>query len=525
VVGKRVNNYEIRALIGEGGMGAVYLAEHPVLGRQVAVKVLHAVFAKDQDLVFRFFNEAKAANAIGHPNIIDVIDVGTLPDGLPYLVMELLKGENLAARIEQAGRLEAQLVIALAKQATAALEAAHEAGIVHRDLKPANLFLATDRNDSARMRLKVLDFGIAKLTGPMLGNQVKTGTGAILGTPAYMSPEQILGRSSAIDARTDIYSLGVILYHALAGEPPFVAEGFGEMMMMHMQAAPPPMRARVPAIPANLDAVVERALSKKADDRFQTMREFRVALEALGSTPAADLKRATFADDPATLVLPASLPRTVRLPSGPHPGGDGLSPGKARENAMLSTTLSSTAAEASQLFAAGLRRRHRPWLVGASLVALLVVSVGVAAVRPAGRTPLSSGHSAGKRSAPAANSSVVPAAQVAPPTGLPIEPATQEVPHEAIRDDSQAPRGQPKETSSPTTGGAVERRRFMEPNGPGRKKSHRPVTPSRQSASPVSTEGAKAEPDRPASQASLPLPGERPSAPSSAPAVREPIKF
>src|SRR5262249_6549685 len=137
----KINNYEVKALIGEGGMGSVYLAEHPMIGRQVAVKVLKPMFATAPDVVARFFNEAKAANAIGHPGIVDVIDVGTLPDGMPYLMMELLRGESLAARIERDGRLSVEVAVEVGKQAASALGAAHAAGIVHRDLKPANLFL------------------------------------------------------------------------------------------------------------------------------------------------------------------------------------------------------------------------------------------------------------------------------------------------------------------------------------------------------------------------------------------------
>ena len=173
MIGEQVNNYRIISLLGEGGMGAVYLAEHPFMGRKAAIKVLRRELAEDRGLVERFMNEARAANAIRHPNIIDIIDVGQLPSGIPYLMMEFLDGESLAARIAGEGRMTVADAADVARQTASALFAAHGKGIVHRDLKPDNLYLVTDDAQPVG-RVKVLDFGIAKLRGDLSGSGAAT---------------------------------------------------------------------------------------------------------------------------------------------------------------------------------------------------------------------------------------------------------------------------------------------------------------------------------------------------------------
>src|SRR5581483_8851999 len=259
-------------------MGVVYLAEHPEIGRKVAVKVLHRDFARDEQLLGRFLNEARAANAIRHPNIIEILDSGTLPDRTPFLVMELLEGESLAARIKREGRLPIRDSVDFAYQTASALAAAHAKGIVHRDLKPDNLFVVPDPHDEARERIKVLDFGIAKLQQQSTGDSVKTCTGTLMGTPIYMSPEQCRGIRS-VDHRTDVYSLGVILYEMLNGPPPFVSEGFGDLVNMHINMAPPPLRALRADVPERLEAVIMKMLAKLPDDRFDGMASFQTALK------------------------------------------------------------------------------------------------------------------------------------------------------------------------------------------------------------------------------------------------------
>jgi serine/threonine-protein kinase len=278
MIGQSFGNYRAVSLLGEGGMGVVYLAEHPEIGRKVAVKVLHRDFARDEQLLGRFLNEARAANAIRHPNIIEILDSGTLADRTPYLVMELLEGESLATRLKREGRLPIRDAVDFCYQTASALNAAHAKGIVHRDLKPDNLFVVPDPHDPARERIKVLDFGIAKLAQSSPGDSVKTRTGTLMGTPIYMSPEQCRG-IRAVDHRTDIYSLGVILYEMLAGHPPFVSEGFGDLVNMHINMAPPPLRGLRPDVPDGLEAVINRMLAKPPEARFEGMGALQTALK------------------------------------------------------------------------------------------------------------------------------------------------------------------------------------------------------------------------------------------------------
>jgi hypothetical protein len=263
-------------------MGAVYLAEHPGIGRRVAVKVLHKNYTRDEHLLARFLNEARAANAIRHPNIIEILDSGMLADGTPFLVMELLEGESLGTRLRQTGALPIAVAVDFANQTASALGAAHAKGIVHRDLKPDNLFIVPDQHDSKRERIKVLDFGIAKLQQGSVADSVKTRTGTLMGTPIYMSPEQCRGTRS-VDHRSDIYSLGVIFYEMLVGHPPFVSEGFGELVNMHLNVQPESARSKRPDIPLALDAIVMKMLAKNPEDRFAEMGEFQTALKSSGS--------------------------------------------------------------------------------------------------------------------------------------------------------------------------------------------------------------------------------------------------
>ncbi len=260
-------------------MGAVYLAEHPVMGRKAAVKFLRRELAEDKTLVARFINEARAANAIRHPNIIDIIDVGTLSGtDVPYMMMEFLDGESLAGRIARLGRLSPAEAVAIALQTAAALGAVHAKGIVHRDLKPDNLFIIPDDVNPGRERVKVLDFGIAKLRGQIDSGSVKTHAGSIMGTPPYMSPEQCRGIQDDIDHRTDIYALGIILFEMLCGTAPFVSAGYGEVLVMHLTKPPPSPRQSNPGVPEHLEQAILKALAKTRQERFASMAELQAAL-------------------------------------------------------------------------------------------------------------------------------------------------------------------------------------------------------------------------------------------------------
>ena len=279
-------------------MGKVYLAEHPFMGRRAAIKILRAMYLDDKNMVARFVNEARAANAIHHPNIVEIIDVGYLPDGPPYLMMEFLEGETLGMRLTRLGRLSTAEAVHVLDQAASALEAAHAAGIVHRDLKPDNLFVVPDAANPGAERVKVVDFGIAKLEGPGMASSVLT-TGIVLGTPNYMSPEQCRGAS--VDHRTDIYALGAIMYQSLCGKPPFVGEGQIDVMMMQMVKIPTAPRELFPEIPEYLEQIVMRALAKNPDDRFASMGELRAALAALPASMEASAGMAWPAGQAAAL--------------------------------------------------------------------------------------------------------------------------------------------------------------------------------------------------------------------------------
>ena len=278
MVGMVLGNYRVISELSSGGMGMVFRAEHQLLGRPAAVKVLRPELTANQELLQRFFNEAKAATTIHHPGIVEVYDFGYTDDGRAYIVMELLDGEPLGERIKR-GRLTEVETETIGRQIAGALRAAHGSGIVHRDLKPDNVFLVPDP-DNHGVRAKVLDFGIAKLVDVSPTSVRHTQTGALMGTPLYMAPEQARA-AGAIDHRADLYSLGCILYEMLVGQPPFVAEGAGEIIALQLFAAPEPPRNFLAALTPELDAIVLRLLEKEPQNRYQHAFEVLEALEGI----------------------------------------------------------------------------------------------------------------------------------------------------------------------------------------------------------------------------------------------------
>ena len=262
------NRYEIVKRLGEGGMGVVYEARHVVLGKKFAIKILRSDLSNNKEIVERFIQEAKAASSIGHENIIEVTDFGYTPDGNLYFVMEFLNGESLDTILQRDGKLPIQRSLTILRQVALALNAAHKEGIIHRDLKPENIFIV-NRKDGSQF-VKVLDFGIAKVSQDGTGSKL-TRTGVVFGTPQYMSPEQAQGKK--IDARSDIYSLGVVAYEMVTGRVPFTGESFMEIMTKHILDEPPPPSQFLPSIPKELENFILKCIAKKPEDRYQSMEE------------------------------------------------------------------------------------------------------------------------------------------------------------------------------------------------------------------------------------------------------------
>jgi serine/threonine-protein kinase len=321
VIGHVVGKYKVLEKIGEGGMGSVYRAEHTVLGSPAAVKVLLPMWTQDAVVVDRFFHEAKAASAIRHVGIVEVFDYGRLPNDQAWIAMELLRGENLTELFMRTGApLDPSLVQQLAIQILAALDAAHVAGVVHRDLKPDNIYLVRDPSAPGAVRVKVLDFGIAKLGADRFGEKAKTKGGTILGTPAYMAPEQCKG-TSEVDARADLYALGCILFELLTGRPPFVAQGGGEIMAMHIYEPPPRLSTFAPHLPVELEALVAKLLVKNPADRTPSAAYTLAALERIPLPPVGEVmlrgeRMPTYSPAAAmpTVMLPVMLPDIPPLP-------------------------------------------------------------------------------------------------------------------------------------------------------------------------------------------------------------------
>ena len=313
--------YRIEELINEGGMGAVYRATHVLMDKVVAIKVLHPALAADDKIVARFSREAKAASRISHPHALNVTDFGEDEKGVVFLVMEYLKGETLKEVIHKDGPMPLERAVEIIRQVCGALEAAHTEGVVHRDLKSDNIMLLDmGGGDWA----KVLDFGIAKITQNVDQDPALTAPNLIIGTPQYMSPEQC-SQAADIDSRSDIYSLGVIIYEMLVGHVPFTGESPTAIMLKHLQEPPPSVLDERKDVPAAVDGVVSRAMSKRPEDRFQTVSELAegLALAAEGKAQAAAAAAETGPGTPERttnrIVVPTGandIPRTTSSQEG-----------------------------------------------------------------------------------------------------------------------------------------------------------------------------------------------------------------
>ncbi len=324
VIGQHLSHYQILSLLGAGGMGEVYLARDTLLGRQVAIKLLPAQFTTNAERVQRFEREARAASALNHPNILTVHEIGSA-DETHFIVTEYIKGETLRQRL-RGGRLSLTTTVDLALQVAAALAAAHEAGIIHRDIKPENIMRREDG------LVKVLDFGLAKLT-PMRNadfgmrneeaatllqaeqnSPQSTAPGTVMGTVAYMSPEQ--ARGQRVDARTDIFSLGVVLYEMLAGRPPFMGETASHIIVAILETAPPPLTQLVKELPAELEQIINHALAKPVDERYASAKDLLTDLKRLQThlLVEAELEHSSSADKQA-----AAEPARITNEAVAHP--------------------------------------------------------------------------------------------------------------------------------------------------------------------------------------------------------------
>ena len=322
-----MGEYEIRAKLGQGAFGAVFRGVHPLIGKEVAIKVLARRFSVDPEMVSRFVAEARAVNQIRHRNIIDIFAFGQLDDGRHYYVMEYVDGEPLDALIERRGRLPLAEALPLLRSIARALDAAHAKGIAHRDLKAENIFLGTDPDggDGLAVWPKLLDFGIAKLLGADDGLKHKTRTGTPVGTPHYMSPEQCRGRD--VDPRTDLYAFGVLAYLMLTGRFPLDADDFMSVLIRQMTDQPEPASSLVPELPAGVDEAIAWLMQKDPADRPTHLREAIAALEAAAAgagvavpapsavwdVPSAPVGRVT------PVAMAAATPTAVAASTGARP--------------------------------------------------------------------------------------------------------------------------------------------------------------------------------------------------------------
>lgn len=367
VIGLTLGNFKVKSLLGQGAMGAVYAADHLSLPSRAAVKVLLSEFSRDQAAVDRFLREAHTASSINDPHIVRIFDAGRLPDGRPYLLMDLLEGQTLD-EVLRAGPLELRRGVEILRQIASAVAVVHEHGILHRDLKPSNVHLGRSRGLEVA---KILDFGLARTHG--LGQGV-TSAGTILGTPLYMSPEQANARE--VGPESDIYSFGCIAHEVLSGDPPFVGDSVVTVMHMHLTAAPSDVRSVRHGVPASLAELVRRCLAKPAADR-PTAKVVAATLDALVKELDRAGTDATFVGAPPSSAYPESPLAVTQQASiqgaPPTQVAATLAPATVKDG----PTLTSHAAVAGTLPAAAPRRqRSTPIIALAAVVAAILAGVG-----------------------------------------------------------------------------------------------------------------------------------------------------
>jgi eukaryotic-like serine/threonine-protein kinase len=385
VIGETIGNFQLVQRLGRGGMGEVYRAEHKDLQTPVAVKLLNDDISENTEHVQRFFNEARIVSKIKHAGTVKIFDSG-FHKGRAYLIMELLDGESLAGRLER-GPLPADQAVDIARQIASVLDSTHRQGVIHRDLKPDNIYLVHDDERASGERVKILDFGIAKLSGSTMANSPKTS--GTMGTPAYMAPEQ-WSDSSQVDWRADAYSLGCVIFEMVCGRTPFVVASIPEAYTKHTHAAPPDPRTLAPGLPDNVAELILRLLAKDPADRAVSMGQVTRELEAIAQ-----------GKDPSQV---ARESRPMHAES-PRPG------------VVASLSMTTFSASAAELHVT--RARRRPALIGGVIAGAAVLAVVLFVAL----------HAGGTKSEPASQPAATPEPVVAPaPPTLPPTPAPAPTP-------------------------------------------------------------------------------------------------
>lgn len=357
--------YRILKRLGAGGMGVVYLGEHSLIRRKVAIKTLHAFYATEASVVERFHREALAATSIGNEHIVEVTDMGHLPGGAMFMVLEYLEGNDLGHYLESEGPQPLGRVVHILLQMCEALTAVHAQGIVHRDLKPENVFLIK-RGDNPDF-VKLLDFGISKFKQGFGDREAKmTATGAMLGTPFFMAPEQAQGVPD-IDHRVDVYALGAILYYTLSGRHPFEAENLPQLFIKICTEDPPRLGTLRPELPPEIEGIVHRALARSRADRYQSAEELRQALLPFATLDRAALSRPmpSSAGEPAAVSSPAAVPARTADPTPASTPG-----------APSPITSGSLGGAAKSVIAQPATRRSRKLFVLSAVAGLAAVGTG-----------------------------------------------------------------------------------------------------------------------------------------------------
>ena len=453
MIGETVGSYRIVSKLSIGGMGTVYRAEHKLIGKLAAVKVLHPELSTNEELINRFFNEAKATTQIKHPGIVEVFDFGYMESGHAYLTMEFLEGMSLARRLKLKGNMTEGEAAMILRSVCNALAAAHAKGIIHRDLKPDNIFLVPDPESPSGERPKVLDFGIAKLTEPGLAGEA-TKTGAVMGTPTYMSPEQCRGTGD-VDHRADIYSLGCIFYELVSGRPPFQSLGAGELLGAHLYLEPEPLSKHCKKISDAGERLAMTLLRKKPEKRVQTVKElaqrFSMLAQDLGwitATSPSGVTAQALAELPK-IETPEAYMATTATPAGDDSSpllsagflasltGDDDEPQKPDKP----TTLSG-AASVSELDA--VPRSRKGLVIGMGLVAAVLAGMGAFAF-----VKISNDDSAPRRAAsqPAAASQAATPAPAPTPAPKPEPPPPPPAAPTPPPEEAAAPAPPPAETA------------------------------------------------------------------------------